>query len=32
MAKIEISYEGVTTEILCQLKEKLEISIKKFLT
>ena len=32
MAKIEISYEGSTTEILCQLNEKLEISIKKFLT
>ena len=32
MAKIEISYEGSTTEILCQLNEKLEISIKKYLT
>ena len=32
MAKIEISYEGATTEILCQLNEKLEISLKKFFT
>ena len=31
MATIDISYDGVTTEIQCQLKEKLEISIKKFL-
>ena len=31
MAKIDISYEGVTTQIQCQLNEKLEISIKKFL-
>lgn len=31
MAKIEFFYEGAKTEIQCQLKDKLEISIKKFL-